>query len=383
MDCDAFYASVEKRDNPDLADRPVIVGGGRRGVVAACCYVARIYGVRSAMPMFKALELCPEAVVIPPDIPKYQRVGRQVRGLMLETTPMVEPLSIDEAFLDLSGTEKLHGASPAQTLVKLIRRIESEVGVTASIGLSYNKFLAKIASDLDKPRGLAVVGRKEAQDFLADKPVGIIWGVGSVLERKLIGDGIRKVADLRRLDESGLMRRYGAMGLRLHRFCRGEDDRRVIPDEPAKSISGETTFEHDIADPEELKRRLWPLCETVSRRLKKAAVGGYGVVLKLKTADFHQLTRSKQLEVPTQLADIIFRASVPLLEKEAIGAKFRLIGVGVGELVDAAQADPPDLLDSGLNQRARVERAIDEVRAKMGDKAIRRGRSLDLFGEEG
>jgi len=377
IDCDAFYANIEKRDRPELRDKPVIVGGGRRGVVAAACYVARIYGVRSAMPMFKALEACPDAVVIPPNMAKYRAVGHRIREMMRAVTPLVEPLSIDEAFLDLTGTEALHGGPPARTLAALAQRIETELALTASIGLSYNKFLAKIASDLDKPRGFAVIGRAEALDFLAERPVSIIWGVGKALERRLARDGIHKVGDLRRFDETRLIARYGAVGGRLHRFAQGRDDRQVDPDAPTKSISAETTFEHDLSAPDPLLAQLWPLCETVARRLRRAGLAGRGVTLKLKTADFQLLTRSRRLGDPTCQAETLYRAAGALLEQEADGRRFRLIGVGAHDLVDAALADPPDLLDTARLRQSRVERAIDLVRAKLGEQAIRRGRSLD------
>ena len=376
IDCDAFYANVEKRDRPELRDKPVIVGGGRRGVVSAACYVARVYGVHSAMPMFKAMKLCPEAVVLRPDMAKYQAIGRQVRALMLETTPLVEPLSIDEAFLDLSGTARLHGASAATTLARLARRIEDELGLTVSIGLSYSKFLAKIASDLDKPRGFAVIGRAEAEDFLIDKPVGIIWGVGKALKRALARDGIRTIRDLRRHEELELMARYGAIGKRLYRFARGRDSRRVEPNAPAKSISAETTFDRDIAPAKVLSAEVWPLCETVARRLKRAGLAGHGVTLKLKTHDFKLLTRSRRLADPTCLAEVLYRAVLPLIEREADGRRFRLIGVGASELVEGALADPPDLLDPERARQAKVEQAIDSVRAKLGQDAIRKGRGL-------
>lgn len=376
IDCDAFYASVEKRDNPELRDKPVLVGGGRRGVVAAACYVARLYGVRSAMPMFKALRACPDAVVIRPDMAKYSAVGRQIREIMRGLTPQVEPLSIDEAFLDLSGTEELHGGSPAQTLAALALRIEKELKLTVSIGLSYNKFLAKVASDLDKPRGFAVIGRAEAMDFLAEQPVGLIWGVGKALRRHLARDGITQIGELRRFEELDLIARYGAMGRRLYRFSRGQDDRRVEPDAPTKSISNETTFEHDIAALDALEDKLWPLCERVAARLKRAGLAGRGVTLKLKTQDFKSLTRSRRLADPTQLADRLYRAAQPMLKAEADGRAFRLIGIGASDLSDGALADPPDLLDPDREQRARVERTIDKVRAQLGPDAISKGRNL-------
>ena len=344
IDCDAFYASVEKRDHPELLDRPVIVGGGTRGVVLACCYVARLSGIRSAMPMFKALKACPEAVVIQPDMAKYRAVGRQVHELMRATTPLVQPLSIDEAFLDLSGTERLHGGPPARTLALLARRIEREIGVTVSIGLSYNKFLAKIASDLDKPRGFAVLGRGEALDFLGPRSVALIWGVGAALQQRLARDSITTIAELRQRPERELVARYGAIGRRLARFARGEDDRAVDPDLPVKSISAETTFDRDIAAAAGLAAELRPLCDSLARRLVRAERAAAGITLKLKTADFRLLSRSRRLADPTQRADAIYRAALTLLQEEADGhTAFRLIGIGSDRLAEAALADPPDL----------------------------------------
>jgi DNA polymerase IV len=378
IDCDAFYATVEKRDRPELADQPVIVGGGQRGVVLACCYVARLYGVRSAMPMFKALAACPHAVVIRPDMAKYRDVGRAVRAEMRQMTPLVEPLSIDEAFLDLTGTEPVHGMAPAQTLVALMRRIEVALGVTASIGLSYNKFLAKIASDLDKPRGFAVIGRNDAAGFLADKPVGLLWGVGAAMQRRLAADGIALIGQLRALDEREMARRYGKMGLRLAHLARGEDARHVEAISRAKSISAETTFAHDESDEEVLARTLWPLCEQVSARLKSASLAAGTVTLKLKTSDFRIRTRSRRLADPTRLADVLFRTGRHLLAGEADGAtRFRLIGVGADGLVSAETADLPTLFDREDGRPRRLEQAMDEIRGRLGKGAVRLGRAVD------
>ena len=382
IDCDSFYASVEKRDRPELRDKPVIVGGGQRGVVSAACYVARMYGVHSAMPMFKALKACPDAVVIRPDMAKYSEVGRAIRERMLALTPMVEPLSIDEAFLDLSGTEALHHGWPARSLARFVKSIEDEMGLTASVGLSYCKFFAKIASDLDKPRGFAVLGFDAARSFLADKPIGIIWGVGKSLRATLAKDGITLVRHLLPYSEVELMARYGSIGHRLYHFARGEDERRVSPDSPAKSISSETTFDRDIVAAPLLLERLWPLCEKVARRLKQAGLAGHSVQLKLKTADFRQISRSRRLGDATQLAEELYRTAEPLLRHEADGRAFRLIGIGAADLVAADIADLPDLLDPDREKRARVERAIDQVRAKLGDRAIGKGRSLPRAAEQ-
>jgi DNA polymerase-4 len=376
IDCDAFYASVEKRDNPALADRPVIVGGGRRGVVATCCYVARTFGVRSAMPMFKALAACPEAVVIRPDMQKYTSVSRHIRELMRATTPLVEPLSLDEAFLDLSGTTRLHRSSPAEVLVRLARRVESEIGVTVSIGLSFNKFLAKIASDMDKPRGFFVIGKGEAKAFLEPRPATLIPGVGPAFAQSLAREGIYTIGDIRRRSLKDLAARFGASGTWIWQLSNADDHRRVEPRGEARGISAETTLEQDLADPGALDAVLWPLCERVSARAKASSLGGKVVQLKLKTAQFRTISRRQTLERPTQLAHRIHEAASGLLAKEATGARFRLVGVGLASLVPEAGCDEADLIDTDGRRKDAAERAIDKVRARFGSTAIRKGRTL-------
>ncbi|AEW15352.1 DNA polymerase IV [Brucella suis bv. 3 str. 686] len=373
VDCDAFYASVEKRDNPDLRDKPLIVGGGKRGVVSTACYLARIHGVRSAMPMFKALEACPDAVVIKPNMEKYARVGREVRQMMRDLTPLVEPISIDEAFLDLSGTERLHKAPPAVVLARFSKRVENEIGITASIGLSYCKYLAKVASDLEKPRGFSVIGEAEALDFLRDKPVGMIWGVGKAFAAKLESDGIRTIGQLQTMEEGALMKAYGTMGQRLYRLLRGQDSRKVEPDHDMKSVSAETTFNTDLSAAGDLVPVLRALSEKVSRRLKAGEIAGRTIVLKLKTQDFKLRTRNRQLGDPTQLADRIFRTGLQLLEKEMDGTRFRLLGIGVSDLSPSDRADPPDLVDIQATKRAVAESAIDRLRNKFGLNAVETG----------
>ncbi|MES0029483.1 DNA polymerase IV [Mesorhizobium sp. M0040] len=373
IDCDAFYAAVEKRDNPALKDRPLIIGGGKRGVVSTACYIARIHGVRSAMPMFKALEACPEAVVLPPDMEKYVRVGREVRAMMQALTPLVEPLSIDEAFLDLAGTERLHGLPPAVVLARFALGVEKEIGITVSAGLSYCKFLAKVASDFRKPRGFSVIGEAESIGFLAEQPVTLIWGVGKAFAATLERDGVRTIGQLQRMERGDLMRRYGVMGDRLYRLSRGEDDRRVVPDQDAKSVSAETTFDTDIASVDELVSVLRALSEKVSARLKKSGIAGRTVVLKLKTQDFKIRTRNRQLGDPTRLADRIFQTGLELLRKEADGTKYRLLGIGVSDLSDDDRADPPDLVDVQSRKRAMAEGAIDTLRGKFGRRAVETG----------
>lgn len=379
IDCDAFYATIEKRDNPELADKPVIIGGGKRGVVSTACYIARINGVRSAMPMFKALELCPNAIVIPPNMEKYVNVGRQVRQMMMELTPLVQPLSIDEAFLELAGTERLHRDPPARILAKFAKRVESELGISISVGLSYCKFLAKVASDLQKPRGFSVIGEAEAKDFLAPRPVTTIWGVGKAFNSTLEADGIRTIGQLQQMEENDLMRRYGSMGQRLYRLARGMDEREVHLNDAAKSVSAETTFFDDISRHDDLLPVLRRLSEKVSARLKKHEIAGHTVVLKMKTSDFKSRTRNKRLEDPTQLADRIFRTGLSLMEKETDGTKFRLLGIGVTDLCDPTRADPPDLVDQQAGRRAAAEAAMDKLRDKFGKGAVETGYT---FGEK-
>jgi len=374
VDCDAFYATIEKRDDPALAAEPVIVGGGRRGVVAAACYVARTFGVRSAMPMFAALRLCPHARVVRPDMDKYVRVGREVRQMMLVLTPLVEPLSIDEAFLDLSGTERLHGLPPAKVLARFAADVEKKLSITVSIGLSCNKFLAKIASDLDKPRGFAVLGASEAPTFLAPKPVSFIFGVGKVSAARLARDGFARIADLQQASEFEMMRRYGAEGRRLARLARGIDQRQVSADRETKSVSAETTFDRDISAFPPLERILWSQTEEVSARLKEKALAGATVTLKLKTADFRIRTRAHSFGSPTQLAGKIFGAARSLLERETDGTKFRLLGVGLSALTTADHADPADFVDA---RAAEAEHAVDRVRARFGEDALVRGLAFE------
>lgn len=375
IDCDAFYAAIEKRDNPDLADKPVLVGGGKRGVVSTACYIARRYGPRSAMPMFKALKLCPQAVVIKPNMAKYAEASRQVRAIFEAATPTVEPLSLDEAFLDLSGTSTLFRRSPAATLAHIAREVERKVGITVSIGLSTNKFLAKIASDLDKPRGFAVIGIADAVARLHDMPITKIPGVGPSMADRLKVDGFFTIGDLQACSEENLALRYGETGSHLAGRARGLDSRRIHTERESKSVSSETTFDTDISDQAELRRQLWLQAERVSERLKKNVLAGRSVALKLKTAKFRLITRHRRLQTPTQLAEMIFRASEIMLLKEAKGTPYRLIGVGVEDLCEAQLADLPDLLNDGPGHHAGVEKAMDAVRAKFGRKAITKGRA--------
>ncbi|MEM9433730.1 MAG: DNA polymerase IV [Pseudomonadota bacterium] len=377
MDCDAFYASVEKRDNPELRDKPVIIGGGRRGVVSTACYIARIKGVRSAMPMFKALKLCPEAVVVRGRMDVYVEVSRQIRSFMEDLTPSIEPLSLDEAFLDLSGTKRLHGHPPAVMLASLVKRMEEELGLTGSIGLSHNKFLAKVASDLDKPKGFSIIGKSETDSFLRDKPVSMIWGVGAVGQAALDQAGIRTFSDLLRWDRKDLGARFGSMGDRLYFLARGQDRRRVSAHTPVKGISNETTFREDTADPDVLDGHLWRMSEKVADRAKAKQIAGRVVTLKLKKADFKLVTRRVSLRDPTQMADRIYRTSRDLFAQTGDIGPLRLLGVGISDLVSEDSADlTPDLLDPEAAKRSDAERATDAIRERFGKDAILKGRAL-------
>ena len=377
MDCDAFYASVEKRDNPDLADKPVIIGGGRRGVVSTACYVARIRGVRSAMPMFKALALCPDAVVIKPRMQVYSEVSQLIREKMRALTPSIEPLSLDEAFLDLSGTQRLHGSPPAVMLARLVKEMKDELGVTGSIGLSHNKFLAKIASDLDKPQGFAIIGKEETSDFLRPKPVRLIWGVGQAAQQSLDRAGIRTFEDLLRWDLIDLQSRFGSMGERLWHLARGQDYRRVSANAPMKSISNETTFHEDTGNPDILDGHLWRMSEKVADRAKAKDMAGRVVTLKLKRANFSLITKRVSLRDATQTADRIYRTARDLFDQVGNEGPYRLLGVGISDLCAADQADRAhDLLDPDADKRTQAERATDKIRARFGPDAILKGRAL-------
>ena len=377
MDCDAFYASVEKRDNPDLADKPVIIGGGRRGVVSTACYIARIRGVKSAMPMFKALEKCPDAVVIRPRMKIYAEISQQIRAMMNDITPLVEPLSLDEAFMDMSGTHKLHGAPPAVMLAKLMDRISDNLGLTGSIGLSHNKFLAKIASDLNKPNGYSIIGEAETSSFLKDKSIRLIWGVGASTQKSLEKSGIRTFLDLLRWDRKDLVSKFGSMGDRLWFLARGQDARVVSNSDRIKSISNETTLNENTSNIRVLEGHLWRLCEKVSSRAKSKGLAGTIMILKLKSSYHKIITRRVTLRDPTYMADVLFRSTYPLMVAAIENGPFRLVGAGLSGLCLASQAQrEPELLDDGALNRIKVERVTDEIREKFGDEAMIKGRSL-------
>ncbi len=375
LDCDAFYASVEKRDDPSLQDKPVIIGGGKRGVVSTACYIARISGVRSAMPMFQALKLCPDAVVVRPNMAKYVAVAKDVRHLMDELTPLVQPVSIDEAFLDLTGTERLHGASPAMSLAKLARKIQTEIGIGVSVGLSHNKFLAKMASDLQKPHGFSVIGKHETLEFLAARSVGAIWGVGKATQTLLAKRGITTIAQLQQMDKNELLKLFGNMGTRLYHLSRGEDHRSVSIVDETLSVSAENTFFDDISQLDLLEAELWALCQRVSYRAKKSNLAGYTVTLKLKTKDFKSRTRSASFSDHTNLAHVIFDVAKAMLQKEVGHESFRLIGVGISNLEETTVQNTATL-DTKQAAQTKAELAMDAVRKKFGSRAVDRGISF-------
>ena len=376
VDCDAFYASIEKRDNPKLKNSAVIIGGGKRGVVATACYLARIKGVRSAMPMYKALKLCPSAIIIKPNMSKYRDASRKIQNLMNQLTPLTEPISLDEAFLDLSGTKKLHKKIPAVLLAELSKKINQEVGISVSIGLSYNKFLAKICSDLDKPKGFSLLGRGDSKKFLSSQPVEILWGVGKILKRKLNDDGIKTISQIEDLGIKEVINRYGSIGSHIYSLSQGKDLRRVVPQRQIKSISHETTFENDISDKEVLEKKLWSLCEKVSKRSKEKGLGGQTITLKLKTKEFKLISRSCTIDEPTQIGELIFQNSKTLLDREDDKVKYRLIGVGISNLKDSELCDLYDLINISKTKNAKIEYAIDDIRNKFGKDLIKKGRSI-------
>ena len=373
LDCDAFYASVEKRDRPELRDVPVIVGGGHRGVVATACYVARQYGVGSAMPMFKALKACPDAVVIKPDFAKYKHESRRILGALANLTPLIQTLSLDEAWADLSGTERLNGGPPAWQLAQLQKWIEDEVGLTVSIGLAPNRFLAKVASEMDKPRGFSVIG-SEAQQLLAPRPVSILPGVGPIFGRTLRADGFDTIGRLAEADVRDLVKRYGDWGLRLSDLAHGRDSRPVDPEHDRKGMSAETTFNVDLSKAADLETELWPLCEKLASKARRDGIAGRVVTLKLRRSDFRILTRRRTLPDPVQTARTLFAEGRALLTPE-LGTPYRLIGIGMADLVDAADV-APGLFAADRTRELNTETTIDRLRDRFGPGAVISGRSL-------
>ena len=375
VDCDAFYASVEKRDNPSIRDRPVIVGGRERGVVAAACYIARQYGVRSAMPTWQALKRCPDAVVIRPRMSHYVAVSRQVRTRMLALTPLVQPLSIDEAFLDLAGTEALHGCAPAEALVRMQHEIREELGITVSVGLSGTKSLAKMASDRDKPDGFFAVDMEGAAAWLAPQPVSVLFGLGKAAVGRLNAAGIETCGDLVAAPAGQLSGILGRGAATIAALAAGVDPRPVTPEREAKSISSETTFIRDLSTAAELEAELEMLCQKVSTRLKAQSLAGGRVTLKLKRPDHRILTRSQTLSERTDKAHVLFTVGRELLAGEIDGRKsYRLLGIGTDQLGAPGGGDLLALADDDTSRRDDLEAAIDDLHARLGSDSLQSGR---------
>lgn len=375
VDMDAFYASVEQRDRPELRGRPVVVGGiGHRGVVCAASYEARPFGVHSAMPIATARRLCPDAVYLPLRMAHYKEISRQVRKVLLSFTPLVEPLSLDEAFLDVHGCERLFGSGPeiGRRIKECIRR---ETGLTASVGIATNKFLAKLASDLRKPDGLVVVPAEAIAEFLAPLPVGRIWGVGKKAEERLHAIGIRTIGQLAHFPERSLAEHFGEMGRHMRQLALGEDGRTVVPDREAKSISTETTFAHDIGDREVLRTWLLELTDELGGRLRHEGVQTRTVEVKIRSSDFRTRHRAQGLPAATNLTDDLWQAVQQVFER-GLTRDFlpvRLLGVGAARLT-RQNVVQGDLFDDGLRERrSSLDRTVDAIREEFGDAAIRRG----------
>jgi DNA polymerase-4 len=376
VDMDAFYASVEVMDNPALAGKPVIVGGTpeTRGVVAAASYEARKFGVHSAMSSYRAHKLCPHGVFILPRMSRYVEVSRQIHGILDSFTPLVEPISIDEAFLDVTASESLFGtgAEIGRTIKQRIRR---EIGLVASVGIAPNKFLAKLASDLEKPDGFVVITQDGAEARLAPLPVSRLWGVGKVTEAKLVAAGIHTIGDVVRADHAKLERLVGSYAPHMQELARGLDDRPVIPDAEAKSIGAENTFPRDIADAEALRAELDLLSERVAERARADGVVGHTVNLKARYADFTTVTRAVTLPGPTS-ESVVIRGAARLLLEERLdreGRALRLLGVSLSNLTHADELSG-DLFATPRTSRNRtLDGVMDALRARFGARAVRRG----------
>ncbi len=375
VDMDAFYASVEQRDDPRLQGKPVIVGGRaeNRGVVAAANYAVRAFGVHSAMPTSTAMKLCPGAVLLKPRISYYGEISRQIRGIFHRYTPLVEPLALDEAFLDVSGSERLFG-SPEEMAGGIKQAIRDELDLVASVGVAPNKFLAKLASDLEKPDGLVVVRKEAVEQFLDPLPVGRIWGVGAATGKVFDRLRIRTIGQLKERSLEDLQSRFGKMGEQIWRLARGLDGRKVIPDRQAKSISNETTFAVDIDDPEVLEAWLMDLSEQVTRRLRGAGLKARTVQLKVRYDDFETVTRSISVAEPLDSTREVWGLAGTMMKERLPGRPLvvRLLGVGVSKLDRSGQSQG-DLFDQGAVQDSRLDGVTDEIRARFGDRAVVRG----------
>ncbi|MGP1273128.1 MAG: DNA polymerase IV [Phycisphaerales bacterium] len=379
-DMDAFFASVEQRDNPALRGRPVLVGGaGKRGVVAAASYEARAFGCRSAMPVAVALRLCPDAVVVGGGFDKYKEASRAVFEIFESVTPLIQPLSIDEAFLDVTGSVRAVG-EPVEIAKLIRRRVLDETRLTVSVGVAPNKFLAKLASDMDKPDGLTVIPAGRAQDILDPLPVSRIFGVGGAAERKLARLGARTIRDLRLLPVSVVAQQLGSFGERIHQLAHGIDDRPVTPDRTARSVGHEQTFGEDLTNPDDVRAVLLGQAEQVGRRLRAKGRRARTVTVKIRFGDFQTITRAETLGRATDDTQAIYALARSLFDAWAASGfrPVRLIGVSTSQLTDAAEPDQPGLFDdpSVHEKRRGVDAAFDAISAKFGPRAITRAGAL-------
>jgi len=375
-DLDAFFAAVEQRDDPALRGKPVIVGGGGptdRGVVSTASYEARKFGVRSAMPLRTAAALCPNAIFVPVNGHKYSEASRQVMAIFRRFSPLVEPLSIDEAFLVLTGTEQLLG-SGEEAAKQLKQAVHDETELTVSVGVAANRLVAKIASDLRKPDGLVVVPRGEEAAFLEPLAIERLWGVGASTRRSLAEFGVATIGDLARLPEDVLIRRFGQHGRDIALRARGIGETDVGNHEGAKSVSHEHTFDVDTSDWEVLEQTLLALSEGVAGRLRSTNVLASTVSVKIRNSSFETITRQRTLAQPTDMGEVIWRTAVDLTRRETRGQRIRLLGVAASGLGDQRQLG---LFEAGEDRRRRATEAADAVRKKYGSKAIRRARLLD------
>lgn len=375
IDMDAFYASVEQRDRPELRGLPVIVGADPkgRGVVSACSYEARTFGVHSAMPISRAYRACPQGIYLPVDMDKYARVSAEIMAVLSAFSPLVEPVSVDEAFIDLTGTETLWGP-PFEAVRRIKARIKDETGLTASAGLAANKFVAKVASDLRKPDGLVVVEPGREAEFLAPLPIERLWGVGKVTARELQALGVVTIGQLQRVAPRALAARLGPHGPDLLDLAFGRDARPVEPFSPPKSMGAETTFEHDCSDPARLEETLRAQAERVARELRAERLAASRVTLKLRWADFRTLTRSHTGD-PTQDGLEIYRRATTLLARERLIQPVRLIGVSASTFRPQASGQLP-LLDPAAVRREHLARAVDRITGRFGRSAILPARLL-------
>jgi DNA polymerase-4 len=385
-DMDAFFASVEIREQPELRDRPVVVAGrpDQRGVVAAASYAARQYGIRSAMPTATALQRCPELIILPGRMSLYSEVSSQIHEIFSRYTPLIEPLSLDEAFLDVRASEALFGKT-----VDIARRIKQEIlhelRLVVSVGVAPNKFLAKIASDVEKPDGFVVIEARDVQSFLDPLPVSRLWGVGRVTEQQLHALNIRTILELRRFTESRLKQHFGQLGEHLWQLAHGRDDRSVTPDREAKSVSHETTFAQDISDPDILRAVLFNLTEQVASRLRQQGLRGRSVQLKLRFADFRTITRVRSLKAATHSTDALwttvqqlFDKAFHTLSKTNAGnmPPIRLIGMGVGGFDSGQPQAQLGMFDEPQAEAASVDKLADAINSRFGHKLLSRARGI-------